>query len=350
MRLIRHSDTMPADLQGSVVALGNFDGLHRGHQVVLGEAARLARQKGVPLSVVVTEPHPVRFFAPDAPPFRLTPMRERAQLLESFGVDLLLVLTFDAELAGTAAQDFVRTTLVQDLKAEAVVVGYDYRFGKGRAGDSDLLAVMGADHAFDVYVVDAVTVGIDGFAGEIYSSTIVREALNEGRPRRAAALLGHWWTVAGRVLKGDQRGRTIGFPTANVELGERLVPKLGVYAVRVHIEGESEPRDGVANLGKRPTFDKKDVLLEVHIFDFAEDIYDRHVSVELVSFLRGEHKFDGLESLKAQIAKDSETARTVLADPENAHNRLAPPRFDVYADLYPDPHPRLRRAMTTKSG
>ena len=342
MRLFRHSNELDASDRGSVVALGNFDGFHRGHQVVIGEAGRLAREMGAGLTVVVTEPHPISFFAPNAPPFRLTPFRERAQLLENFGVDQLLVLPFDKELANMSAQDFVIEILCKGLGAKHVFVGYDYRFGKGRGGGTDVLGYMGDMEGFGLSVIKAVTVGLEGYAGEVYSSTVVRKALQNGEARKAAAILGHWFTINGRVTKGDQRGRTIGFPTANIELGESLEPKSGVYAVRVRIENEERAIAGVANIGSRPTFDKRDVLLEVHLFDFDSDIYDQHLRVELVAFLRPEMKFDGPESLVTQIEKDCRVAKIVLAEQENASDRLPAPTLDRYLEQFPMPHIRAR--------
>ncbi|PCI62595.1 MAG: riboflavin biosynthesis protein RibF [Kordiimonadales bacterium] len=342
MRILRHTSELTDADRGCVVALGNFDGFHRGHQVVIGEAGRLAREMGLLLAVVVTEPHPISFFAPNAPAFRLTPFRERAQLLERFGVDVLLVLPFDKDLASMPAQTFVLDILCRGLDAKHVFVGYDYRFGKGRGGGTDVLGYMGEMEGFGLSVIKAVTVGLEGYAGEVYSSTVVRKALQNGEARKAAALLGHWWTINGRVTEGDKRGRTIGFPTANIELGESLLPKLGVYAVRVRFEGETKTVAGVANIGKRPTFDKRDVLMEVHLFDFDKDIYDQHLRVELVAFLREEQKFDGIESLKAQIHKDSRVAKIVLAEPENAVERLIAPTLGGYLDLFPEPHIRAR--------
>lgn len=342
MRLFRHVSEIKSSERGCVVALGNFDGFHRGHQVVIGEAGRLARHMGLNLAVVVTEPHPVSFFAPKAPPFRLTPFRERAQLLEDFGVDQLLVLPFDKDLASMSAQDFVLDILVEGLDAKHVFVGYDYRFGKGRGGGTDVLGYMGDMEGFGLTVVDAVTVGLEGYAGEVYSSTVVRKALQNGEARKAAALLGHWFSINGRVSEGDQRGRTIGFPTANIELGESLEPKHGVYAVRVHIEGTDDVVTGVANIGKRPTFDKRDVLLEVHLFDFDETIYEKHLRVELVAFLRPEMKFAGLDELKTQIQKDCRVAKIVLAEPENGTDRLQTPSLERYLLRFPEPHIRAR--------
>ncbi|WP_417451876.1 bifunctional riboflavin kinase/FAD synthetase [Kordiimonas sp.] len=343
MRLYRHIDEVKTSGRGSVVALGNFDGFHRGHQVVIGEAGRLAREMGLNLTVMVTEPHPVSFFAPGKPAFRLTPFRERAQLLDDFGVDQLLVLPFDQGLAAMTAQDFVLDILVGGLGAKHVCVGYDYRFGKGRGGGTDVLGWMGEMEGFGLSVIRPVTVGLEGYAGEIYSSTLVRQALQAGEARKAAALLGHWWSINGRVTEGDQRGRTIGFPTANVELGESLQPKLGVYAVRVHVEGDPHTYAGVANVGLRPTFDKRDVLMEVHLFDFDENLYGQHMRVELVAFLRPEQKFSGLDALKQQIGKDCRTAKIVLAEPENASDRLGHPTLDRYLELFPEPHIRARQ-------
>jgi len=342
MRLFRHINELQDSDRGSVVALGNFDGFHRGHQVVIGEAGRLARAMGLHLTVVVTEPHPVSYFAPHVPSFRLTPFRERAQLLESFGVDQLLVLPFDKDLATMSAQDFVLDILCMGLDTKHVFVGYDYRFGKGRGGGTDVLGYMGEMEGFGLTVIKAVTVGLEGYAGEVYSSTVVRKALQNGEARKAAAILGHWFTINGRVSEGDKRGRTIGFPTANVELGESLEPKLGVYAVRVRIEDSEKTIAGVANIGKRPTFDKRDVLMEVHLFDFEEEIYDRHLRVELVAFLRPEAKFDGLEALKKQIHKDCRVAKIVLAEPENASDRLGAPSLENYLEQFAEPHIRAR--------
>lgn len=342
MRVFRHTDEYTPSDRGAIVALGNFDGFHRGHQVVIGEAGRLARSMGVNLTVVVTEPHPVSFFAPQAAPFRLTPFRERALLLESFGVDQLLVLPFDKNLAGLAAQDFVKNILVDAIGALHVCVGYDYRFGKGRGGGTDVLGYMGDMEGFGLSVIQPVTVGLEGYAGDVYSSTLVRKALQDGQARKAAALLGHWWSINGRVSEGDKRGRTIGFPTANVELGESLQPKLGVYAVRVTVEGSDQIFNGVANIGNRPTFDKRDILLEVHLFDFDQDLYNKHLRVQLVAFLRSEQKFDGIDTLKSQITRDGKVARIVLAEPENSPDRLEAPALDRYLELFPEPHVRAR--------
>ena len=310
MQILRHYEHVPPGLQGGVYALGNFDGVHLGHRKVIGEAARVADELGVPLGVMVFEPHPQQFFFPDRPFFRLTPFRAKARLLEKLGVDILAALPFDARMSQKLAPEFVLDVLVDGLRAVHVVAGYDFRFGKARGGDAVALAYMGGMEGFGVSIVDEVRDG-----GEAYSSTRIRELLVHGDPRGAAKLLGHWWTVETHIQQGDQRGRTIGFPTANLPLEDHVEPALGVYAVKVEIEDGPHKGiyDGVANVGRRPTFDKKDVLLEAHIFDFAGDIYGAHAAVSFIEYLRPEQKFDGLDSLKAQIAKDSEKARAVLA-------------------------------------
>jgi len=310
MHILRHYHDVPMGLRGGVYAIGNFDGVHRGHQAVIAETAAIADELGAPLGVLLFEPHPRKYFAPEKPFFRLTPFRVRAKLLAALGVDILAALPFDRHLAEKQAPDFVMDVLVNGLHVSHIVVGYDFRFGKGRTGDTTVLRYMGEMEGFGVTVVEEVKMG-----EKTFSSTEIRDALADGRPRDAAESLGHWWTVESQVVKGDQRGRTIGFPTANLTLDEHMAPKLGVYAVRIEITDgpHAGTYDGVANIGKRPTFDKKDVTLEVHIFDFDKDIYGSHAAVSLIEFIRPEQKFDGLDSLKAQIAADSARARDILA-------------------------------------
>jgi riboflavin kinase/FMN adenylyltransferase len=310
MQILRHYADVPAPLKGGVYALGNFDGVHLGHQQVIAEAARVAKELGAPLGVLVFEPHPKQFFFPDEPFFRLTPFRTKARFLEKLGVDILAALPFDADMSKKLAPDFVLDVLVNGLSAIHVVAGYDFRYGKGRGGDIAALSYMGLMEGFGVSVVDEVRRD-----GEAYSSTRIRELLAKGDPEGAARLLGRWWTVETHVRQGDQRGRTIGFPTANLALEDHVEPALGVYAVRIELEDGPHKGvyDGVANLGRRPTFDKQDVLLEVHIFDFAGDIYGSHAAISFIEFLRPEQKFSGLDALKDQIAKDSARARALLA-------------------------------------
>lgn len=303
MQIFRHYENLPTASRGATVAIGNFDGVHLGHQALLKHAKTL----GDKLGVLVFEPHPQEFFKPGGERFRLTPFRAKARLLERFGVDALYALHFDAGFAALSAEDFVTKVLVQGLGVKHIVVGQDFQFGKGRAGNIELLTTRGREQGFAVSTFDLVGAGPQAKI----SSTRIREALRDGKPDVAASLLGHAWTVEGRVEQGDKRGRTIGFPTANVSLEGYLEPALGVYAVRVEIAGKSY--NGVANFGRRPTFDKKDVLLEVHIFDFEGDIYGQQIVVAFVAYLRPEQKFAGLDALKAQIAKDCERARTILS-------------------------------------
>ncbi|MBP6011167.1 MAG: bifunctional riboflavin kinase/FAD synthetase [Alphaproteobacteria bacterium] len=303
MQIFRHFESLPASARGATVAIGNFDGVHRGHQALLKHAKTL----GDKLGVLVFEPHPQEFFKPDGERFRLTPFRAKARLLERFGVDVLYALHFDASLASLTADEFIAKVLVEGIGARHVVVGEDFQFGKGRTGNIEHLKAKGATLGFATSTFDLVGAGPEAKI----SSTRIREALRAGKPDVAADLLGHAWTVEGRVEHGDQRGRTIGFPTANVSLEGYLEPALGVYAVRVEIGGKSY--NGVANFGRRPTFDKKDVLLEVHIFDYAGDLYGQQIVVAFIAYLRPEMKFAGLDALKAQIAKDGEEAKRRLA-------------------------------------
>ena len=302
MQIFRHYEHLPAAARGAAVAIGNFDGVHRGHQALIAHTKAL----GDKLGILVFEPHPQEFFKPGGERFRLTPFRAKARLLEQFGADVLYALHFDGAMAALTAEDFIAKVLVDGLGVRHVVVGQDFQFGKGRGGNVDLLKARGKERGFAVSIFDPVGTADD----PKISSTRIREALRDGKPDFAAHLLGHWWTVEGRVQPGDQRGRTIGFPTANVSLEGYLEPALGVYAVRVEVGGKSY--DGVANFGRRPTFDKKDVLLEVHIFDFKGDIYGQQIVVSFVAYLRPEMKFAGLDALKAQIAADGQTARRLL--------------------------------------
>ena len=306
-----------------MVAVGNFDGVHFGHQAVIGEAVRRARADRVPAAVLTFEPHPRRFFQPKAPPFLLTRFRTKARVLAGLGADHLFVLRFNAAMARLTAEEFIDDVLVGGLAVGHVVIGYDFVFGRGRAGNADLMRARLAASGLGTTVVSPVTSMTDSMT---VSSTSVRNALSAGDPPAATLLLGRPFEIEARVMRGDARGRTIGFPTANLWLGDYLRPALGVYAVRVAIAepGARAGRtltetadwlDGVANLGLRPTFGGlTEPRLEVHLFDYAGDLYGRRLRVALIEFLRPEHKFDGLEALKAQIVRDAEAARAILAD------------------------------------
>jgi riboflavin kinase/FMN adenylyltransferase len=310
MRILRHPAVLEPPDRGSVVAIGNFDGVHLGHRIVIGRTAEIARGLGARLAVLTFEPHPFQVFHPEAPPFRLTPFRAKARHLEALGVDLLFVLPFDLEFSKVPAQEFVRSLIVENLQARHVVVGYDFHFGHKRGGTPEVLRELGERWGFGVTVVAP----LEAAGGTVYSSTRIRQDLAQGRPREAAAMLGRPFEIEGRVETGDRRGRTIGFPTANLSLGDHLRPAGGVYAVRVEIEGETPQRwrDGVANLGTRPTVDGSDLRLEAHLFDYAGDLYGRHLRVALIEHLRPERKFAGLDELKAQIAADAAQARAIL--------------------------------------
>lgn len=298
---------MPAPLRGGVVALGNFDGFHRGHQAVVGRAREIARARGVPLIVATFDPHPVRFFQPDAPPFRLTTLDQRERLFGAAGADAMLVYHFDAMLAGVSAEDFVSDWLVHRAGAGAVVTGQDFTFGKGRRGQLELLQSEGLRQGLSAEAVAPVA----DATGPISSSRI-REALQAGDCETATMLLTRPFAIEGVVQHGDKLGRTIGFPTANLPLGTYLRPAYGVYAVRGRLP-DGRVVDGAANLGVRPQFDPPKELLEPHFFDFAEDLYGQTIEIEFISYIRPEAKFDGLDALTAQIDADCEEARRRLA-------------------------------------
>lgn len=311
MHLFRHIDDVPSALRGGVVALGNFDGLHLGHQAVIGKAIGIARDKNVAAAVMTFEPHPRAFFTPNQDAFRLSPFRIKYRLIQAMGVDFLYVQHFDAGFSRHTAAAFVDHFLIDGLEVSHVVIGYDYVFGNKRGGNAGFLKSRAQEAGFAVTSVDEFRIDTTAQV----SSTAIREFLAEGACRDAAMLLGRHWEVAGRVEHGDQRGRHLGFPTANLPMGEYLHPRQGVYAVRAGIDrgGKTVWHNAVANFGRRPTFDKTDVLFEVHLFDFDEDLYRRQVRVALVEFIRQEQKFDGIDALKAQLTKDCEKARGILA-------------------------------------
>jgi len=294
--------------------MGNFDGLHRGHAVLIRRVRDLAQAEGRPSGVLTFEPHPRSVFLPSAEPFRLTPFRVKERELARLGIDLLFVQHFDLRFAAKTAEDFVAEVIVGAVGAAHVVVGWDCTFGNRRRGTPDLLRAAGTQHGFGVTILEPIR----GTDATVYSSTQIRELLKAGRPREAAALLGRFWEIDGRVAIGDRRGRTIGFPTANLGLDDYLQPAFGVYAVRVCGDGPDDPLagrtfDGVANLGLRPTVGGLVPRLEAHLFDTDVDLYGRHLRVALIEFIRAERKFAGLEALKAQIAQDAVRARSILS-------------------------------------
>lgn len=303
---------------GAVLAIGNFDGVHRGHQVVLDQAVSVAREKGSKCFALSFEPHPRTLFKPDSPVFRLTDESMKARVLEAFGLDGLLVLEFDRELAGTSAEDFVQSLLLDRAGASHVVSGFNFHFGKNRAGSPDFLRKSGEERGFGVTIVEAkkeplvpVTErGADDEA-DIISSSRIRRLLGSGEVGAAAKLLGYHWLVSGSVVKGAQLGRTLNYPTANLELAENCRLAHGIYAVHLRRADGSLHR-GVASYGRRPTFDNGPALLETFIFDFDEDIYGEEITVTLLQYLRPELKFDSAEALVSQMDMDSEMARGCL--------------------------------------
>jgi riboflavin kinase/FMN adenylyltransferase len=311
MRIFRHYRDVPNAYKGAVVAVGNFDGVHRGHQALIAEARRMAEERNAPLGVLAFEPHPQEFFRPSPESFRLTPFRAKARLIAELGADVLYALDFNAEMATMPAEDFVMNVLVGALGIGAIVIGKDFQFGKGRAGNTTMLAYMGEMEGFGVTLFDPVIAHGD----DKISSTEIRDALKAGKPDVAARLLGHPWSVEARVEHGDKRGRTIGYPTANMKLTDVMKPAFGIYAVRANIIEDdviASTHNGVANFGIRPMFEAEVPLLETFLFDFTGDLYGKHMQVELIAYLRPEAKFDSMDALIAQMNKDSEAAHTIL--------------------------------------
>ena len=295
-------------LRGGVIALGNFDGFHAGHQAVVGRAVHHAKDEGLPAIVATFDPHPVRFFKPDVPPFRLTTLDQRQELFAAAGADAMLVLPFDAALAGTTAEDFITGLLLDRYGAAGVVTGADFVFGKGRGGN----VVTLADHARRLGFFTEMVAPVDD-AAEVISSSRIREALQGGDCETATRLLTRPFTVRGTVQHGDKNGRLLGFPTANIEMGQYLRPRYGIYAVTGRL-ADGRMLKGAANLGIRPSFDPPKELLEPHFFDFAEDLYGQEIDVAFHAFIRPEAKFDSMDALMAQIAADCDAAKARLED------------------------------------
>lgn len=317
MRLYRRFEGLGPEARGLAVALGNFDGVHRGHQAVIGAAELAARRLNTRPAVLTFEPHPRSVLQPDRAPGRLQTPADKLRVLDDAGIAAVFMLRFDRLLAAMPAEDFVERVLWRGLRVAHLSIGHDFVFGKGRGGNAKMLEAAAQAHGFSLSVVEPRADG-----DTIFSSTAIRAAITGGDMVRAARLLGRPWSVSGRVRGGDRRGRTIGFPTANVAIGRYVEPATGVYAIRVNVApgrgpgGEVLPGGhfgGVANFGRRPTFDKRDLLLEAHLFDFAGDLYGRRVEIAFIERIRPERRFDGIEALKAQIAADAEQARSLLA-------------------------------------
>lgn len=297
----------PEGFRGGVVAIGNFDGVHRGHQAVLGTAREIARAEGRPLICLTFEPHPRTVFNPEKPVPRLTPAPIRAKLLGALGFDAVVEQGFDKDFAGIEPEAFVRTILVERLKAAHVVAGFDFHYGARRAGTPQTLVAAGERHGFGATLVPA----LQDAAGETISSSRIRALLEAGEAARAAELLGYRWTIGGSVQEGQRLGRTLGYPTANILLMPETMLKFGIYAVRLR-RADGTLHDGVASFGRRPTFDNGAALFETFLFDFAGDLYGETIAISIFGFLRGEEKFDGAEALIAQMDRDSDNARAML--------------------------------------
>ncbi|MGB0261749.1 MAG: riboflavin biosynthesis protein RibF [Henriciella sp.] len=306
MTITAHYRNVPANARNLSVALGNFDGVHAGHRAVI-EAARTA-VPGVGLGVATFEPPPRAYFRPDDPPFRLYRPMQRNMKLAALGAEAIYELPFNADMAAMTDESFAREVLFSGLGVRHVSVGFDFRFGRGRMGDANRLASLGRAIGFGVTIVEKIE-----SLGTKASSTAIREALIAGEPERARDILGHDWVIDGVVEHGEKRGRTIGFPTANLHLGELLHPRHGVYAVRVRIESQGEWLDGVANFGRTPTTGLRDPLLEAFIFDFEGDLYGRHIEVALAHYLRPELAFDQIDDMIVQMNNDVADAKTRLA-------------------------------------
>ena len=301
-------ELMPDALRGGVVALGNFDGFHLGHQAVAGEAIAQAKAAGRPAIIATFDPHPVRFFAPHVPFFRLTTLDQRQRLFEAAGADAMLVFDFDASLAATTAEDFIVKLLVERLGASAVVTGEDFTFGKARGGNMQVLRELGAAHGLTATAMGPV---VDD--GGVISSSRIRDALKAGDCETATRLLTRPFVVEGVVQHGDKNGRLLGFPTANIDMGHYLRPRYGIYAVKGRLP-DGRVLSGAANLGIRPSFDPPKELLEPHFFDFAEDLYGQHIEVEFHAFIRPEAKFDNMDALIVQMRADCDQARLILGN------------------------------------
>lgn len=298
--------------RGACAAIGNFDGVHLGHQAVLDLTRGEARSRGAPVAVLTFEPHPREVFRPDAPPFRLMNAEAKAHRLEKLGVDLLYELPFDAELFGLTDQEFCRNVLHDGLGVANVTVGSDFCYGKGRSGNIRTLRSSGAALGFGVTIADLLRLDSES---ERVSSTAIRNALQDGLPHKAAAMLGHWHRIEGPVLHGEKRGRLLGYPTTNMDISAIHRPKFGVYAVLVEVVTgpHAGHYHGVASLGIRPMFGENSPNIETHLFDFAGDLYGEHLSVGLVEYLRPEQKFASVDALTAQMGRDEEQARALLA-------------------------------------
>ncbi len=306
MPIVHGYRDVPQSARGAVLAIGNFDGVHRGHQALLADAAAIAKELGAPAGAILFEPHPREFFHPEEPHFHLTPLPQKLRLLASLGLDIAVVLKFDASLAALSADDFIARVIVEGLGARHVVIGHDFFFGRKRAGTPETMRAAAAELGFGITIISPVAED-----GEVFSSSAIRLRLAQGDVKGAARFLGRTWCVEGEVVGGARRGTGLGFPTANIPLPRGTALGHGIYAVRVNVDAESH--DGAAYLGTRPTYDNGMPVLEVFLFDFDGDLYGRVIEVEFIDFIRPDRKFDSSEELVSQMQKDVARARDILA-------------------------------------
>ncbi|MGH1398947.1 MAG: bifunctional riboflavin kinase/FAD synthetase [Alphaproteobacteria bacterium] len=304
MDIYKTLSAIPATAKNAVIVIGNFDGVHRGHQEILKRAKSIADDLGKPLGVLTFEPHPRRLFRPDDPPFRITPESLKAERLQNSGVDILFSLQFNWDFASQSAEDFIQKIIKDGLAPAHIIVGYDFYFGQLRKGQPKDFAAAGIETTIIEEIAEH---------DEKLSSSRIRAALRHGKILEANALLGWDWEIRGEVIGGDQRGRELGYPTANVALGNTAHPAYGVYATLARIEGETEWRASATNIGIRPMFEAPEALVETYIFDFDEQIYGKTLHIKPIERLRGEAKFDSLDDLITQIEKDCEQARAILS-------------------------------------
>ncbi|MEM9468572.1 MAG: bifunctional riboflavin kinase/FAD synthetase [Pseudomonadota bacterium] len=306
MKVFNALKSIPNEAKGCVIAIGNFDGVHRGHQALIAEAAKIAKEKNAKLGVLTFEPHPRRLFQPSLPPARLTPTGMKAHRLEAQHIDYLFSLEFDWDFASQTADDFIQNILIEGLEAKHIVVGDNFCFGQLRKGSPETIKKAG----IDVTIVEPI---LDENS-EIISSSRIREALRKGNIEIANSLLGWNWEVSGTIVRGDRRGHELGYPTANVLLNDTLHPAYGIYASKVLIEGENEWRPAATNIGIRPMFEVEEGQVEAHILEFPDkDIYDRILRIQPIKRLRGEAKFNSLDDLIEQMGKDCQKTLEILS-------------------------------------
>ncbi|MFN3625576.1 MAG: bifunctional riboflavin kinase/FAD synthetase [Hyphomicrobium sp.] len=306
MLIVHGYKNVPAEARGAVLAIGNFDGVHRGHQALLRSAVAIGRELKAPAGALIFEPHPREFFHPEEPHFHLTPLPQKLKLFERAGLDVAVVLPFDAALAALSADDFVKRVVVDSLGARHVIIGHDFFFGRNRGGTPETMRAAAVEQGFGITVIPPVAED-----GEVFSSSAIRLHLAQGDVKGAARLLGRTWDVEGKVVGGAKRGTGLGFPTANIPLSRGTALGHGIYAVRVNVDGERH--DGAAYLGTRPTYDNGMPVLEVFLFDFDGDLYAKTIAVEFVDFIRPDRKFDSSEALVEQMNRDVARARDILA-------------------------------------